>query len=127
MGLCHNFRRNHRQHHRRQSPTNITDRNHTSQSARLSDTLSPTELSAVNVRRSFSTEWPTNKNKKAAFSKILVRISIYFRRKYRRKLMPPTTINVPSVILTEILAYKPPPHLVHFLLALISISSPPDF
>jgi len=66
-------------------------------------------------------------NKKLVFSKILVRISIYFRRNYRRKLMPPTTINVPSVILKEILAYKtlpPPPPFHFFLLALISISSP---
>jgi len=37
--------------------------------------------------------------------------------------MPPTTINVPSVIPTEILAYKnpPPPYLVHFISWLSSL------
>jgi hypothetical protein len=60
-----------------------------------------------------------------AFSKFLVRISIY----YRRKLMPPTTINVLSVIPSEKLVYKTPlpPFGLFFLLVLVSISSPLRF
>ena len=74
----------------------------------------PMELSA--------TLFPTDRKNQVAFSKFLVCISIY----YRRKLIPPTTINVLSVIPSEKLVYKTPlpPFGLFFLLVLVSISSP---
>jgi len=70
----------------------------------------------------FLTDWPMDRKNQVAFLKFLVRISIY----YRQNLMPPTTINVPSVIPSEKLVYKTPlpPFGLFFLLAPVSISSP---
>jgi len=112
------------------SPTEITDGTHRWKShipkctpvrSIITDGIAGDTICDDNFRRNYR-----RIKKKAVFLKFLVRISIYFHRNYRRKLMPPTTINVPSVMPTEILAYKtlPPPPISFFLLALISISFP---
>ena len=91
-GLCHNHRRSHRRTielqkiygivpqspmtFRRKIPTELR----TSRSARMSDTCPSAQI-------------PTNRKVSRDFQTFLVRISINFRQYYRRKLMPPTTIN----------------------------------
>jgi len=117
------------------SPTRITDGTHWRKShipmrtpvrSTIINNIVGGTISAGNFRRN---NWRIKK--KAVFLKILVRISIYFRRNYRWKLMPPTTINVPSVIPTEILAYKTLPPSPHFIFSLGShlyfFSSPFEF
>jgi hypothetical protein len=117
------------------SPTGITDGTHRRKShipkrmpvrSTITDSIIGGTISDGNFRRNYR-----RIKKKAVFSKILVRISIYFRRNYRRKLMPPTTINVPSVIPTKILAYKTLPPSPHFIFCLGShlyfFSSPFEF
>ena len=79
-GLCHNHRRVPRRLYRRTIPTESLMDLRTSRSARMFDTCPSAQI-------------PTDRKVWRDFRTFFVRISINFRRYYRRNLMPPTTIN----------------------------------
>jgi hypothetical protein len=107
--LCHNHRRVHRRLYRRIIPTESQTNLRTSRSAHMSDTCPsaqiptalPTDLSTSRSARmsdtgasgQIPTVFPTDRKVWRDFWTFFVRISINFRRYYRRNLMPPTTIN----------------------------------
>jgi hypothetical protein len=78
--LCHNHRRFYRRKIPTESPTNLR----TSRSACMSDTCPSTQI---------PTDFLTDRKVWRDFRTFFVRISINFRRYYRRNLMPPTIIN----------------------------------
>jgi hypothetical protein len=112
---------------RRKLPTDITDENHTSRSARLSEALLPTELQAAQFPTVISIGITDGSKTKDSIIEIFGVHFNLFPSELPTEINATDNIYVPLVILMEILAYKtipPPPFGSFFLLALISISSP---